>query len=285
MLTHHRVFSAYSDRTVKVTWACESHEVEGTVNDNSTEIDVSNVGKVKVNRLVSTNATNYFTDPDNACAQGGFRCSVVEAFENSGVGQWYYKCNITLGLTQNDPRNLSYISDAMAFTATSSIAQTGYSDGLGPHTQVYPRKSLWGTSALGDASSMGSIISMYALGSIAGASLFNPRIYYQGEAPMQGYELNLNHPKFFYLIIGLICGCQLVFIVIVAVLSNRVKVGPDTYLSMALLLRPIADALEGVSGGNTSKKNKALNRAKKTTTVRYEKDGRNGRWHLKMLAK
>ena len=266
-----------------MTWSCESHEVLGTVNDNSTEIDVSNIGKVRVNKLVSTNATNYFTDPDNACEEGNTRCSVVEAFENSDTGQWYYKCNITMGLTQNDPKNLSYISDAMAFTATSAIAQIGYSNGPGVQTQVYPSKSLWGTSASGDANYMGSIISMYALGSIAGASLFNPQLYYEGEAPIQGYELNLNHPKFFYLIIGLLCGCQLLFIIIVAVLSNRVKVGPDTYLSMALLLRPIADALEGVSGGNTSKKNKALNRAMKTTTVRYEKDGRNGRWYLKML--
>jgi len=279
------LFSAYSDRKVKVMWSCESHEVLGKVNENSTEIDVSNVGKIQVHELVSSNATNYFTGPNNACEEGDFRCSVVEAFESSDSGQWYYKCNITMGLTQNDPRNLSYVSDAMAFTATSAIARIGYSDGLGPHNQVYPQKSLWGSLAAGDADMMGSIISMYALGSIAGASLFNPRIYYQGEAPVQGYELNLNHPKFFYLIIGLISGCHLVFIIIVAVLSNRVKVGPDTYLSMALLLRPIADALEGVSGGNSSKSNRALNRAKKSTTVKYEKDMRNGRWHLKMLEK
>ena len=225
-------------------------------------------------------STNYFTNTGNTCEPGNFRCSVVEAFEASDTDPWYYKCNIRMGLTQNDPANVSYISDAMAFTATSAIGQMGYTDEMGQQAQIYPKNSIWGTPHNGEKDTMGGFMTMYALGAVAGASLFNPRIFYDGQAPTQAYELNLNHPKFFYLIIGLICGCQLLFVVIVAVLSNRVKVGPDTYLSMALLLRPIADALDGISG---AKNKKAYARAKKSTTVKYEKDGRNGRWILKML--
>jgi hypothetical protein len=55
-------------------------------------------------------------------------------------------------------------------------------------------------------------------------------------------------------------------------------VGPEGALSLALLLRPIADALDGVSNG---RKNQAFKEAMKNTMVRYEK-GRNGKWKLNM---
>jgi hypothetical protein len=99
-----------------------------------------------------------------------------------------------------------------------------------------------------------------------------------GNAPQQAFQLSLNHSFYFYLIIGMILGCQLLFCIAVAVLANKVKVGPEGHLSMSLLMRPIADALEGVSGG---RENKAYENAKKTYHVRYEKS-RNGRWVLAM---
>ena len=124
-------------------------------------------------------------------------------------------------------------------------------------------------------------IAIFAMGTIAGATMYNPYTSYVGSAPKQGVYLHVGHPYFFYLIIGLICGCHLIFIVVVAVLTNRVMVGPDGHLSMSLLLRPIADALNGVSGG---KENKAFRDAKRNTTVLYEKPVRGGgRWQLNMI--
>ncbi|KAH8594754.1 hypothetical protein B0O99DRAFT_687532 [Bisporella sp. PMI_857] len=256
-------FSTYTDRRLKTTYVCESHPVIAGGDGTSNDIEVAQIGNITISEVVS-NSTNYFTNPGNLCEEGNLRCSIVEAFEASDTAPWYYKCNITMGLTANDPRNLSFISNEMAYTATSSIAQIGYTDMMGQQSQVYPQNSIWGLPINGNAEEMGMHMAYYAMGAIAGASLFNPRITTDGIAPMQGYELNLNHPKYFFLIVGLLCGCQLVFIIIVAVLSNRVKVGPDTYLAMALLLRPIADALEGVSGG---KENKAYREAKRSTTV------------------
>jgi len=66
--------------------------------------------------------------------------------------------------------------------------------------------------------------------------------------------------------------------VIVAVFANRVRVVPDEYLSIGLLLRPVAEVLEAVSHG---KENSAYKEAVKTTIVKYEKEN-NGRWILKM---
>jgi len=109
--------------------------------------------------------------------------------------------------------------------------------------------------------------------------MFNPLTSYEGQAPSGGVHLHLGHPYFFYLIVGLICGCHLLFCVVVAVLSNRVMVGPDGHLSMSLLLKPVADALEGVSAGI---ENKVFRDAKRKTTVKYEKAS-NGRWRLNMI--
>jgi hypothetical protein len=97
-------------------------------------------------------------------------------------------------------------------------------------------------------------------------------------APSQGVYLHINHRYFFYTIIFLICGCHLAFCIVVAVLANRVMVGPDGHLAMSLLLRPIADKLEGVNGG---KENAAFRSAIKHTEVKYEKS-RTGRWILSM---
>lgn len=154
----------------------------------------------------------------------------------------------------------------------------GYADDRGQEAQYYPRNSLWGLTLKGDEAAMGQTVATFALGSIAGATLFNPKTYFAGAAPKEGFRLEVRHPRFFYLIIGLLCGCQFLFCVVVAILSNRVMVGPDSHLDMALLLRPIADALEGVSNG---KHNSAFRDAKRDTMVRYEK-ARNGRWILNM---
>jgi hypothetical protein len=274
----HNIFAAYSERTVDMTYKCEAHEVTAGGDGTENNIQVANIGNVSVDSVVPDSIT-YFTNLDNFCNEDDTRCSIVEAFEASTSSTpYYYKCNVTMGTTQNDPTNVSYISDTMAFYATSSIAQIGYIDTWGQQFQIYPNKSTWGLPAGGNADVVGLRMASFALGSIAGATLFNPVKYHDGTAPAQAFSLSLNHPIFFYLIIGLIAGCQLLFVVIVAVMANSVKVGPDGHLSMSLLLRPIADSLEGVSGG---RENKAYENATKLYKVRYEKS-RNGRWVLSM---
>ncbi|KAK0102798.1 hypothetical protein ONS95_006395 [Cadophora gregata] len=272
-------FSVYTSRTIKVTYDCSAYPV--TANGTGTSIDlvVETLGNMTVEETVP-DSTTFLTHDNHTCADNQ-RCSVVEAFEASETDPWYYVCNITLGETQKDPYNVSYISDHMAQIATASIAQVGYTDYLGVASQIYPRDSPWGSTANGSTDEIGLAISVFALGTIAGATMYNPYTSYIGSAPSQGVYLHVGHPYFFYLIIGLICGCHLIFIVVVAVLTNRVMVGPDGHLSMSLLLRPIADALNGVSGG---KENKAFRDAKRNTTVLYEKPDRGGqRWKLNMI--
>lgn len=223
----------------------------------------------------------FWVAADSSCI-GNDRCQVVQALESSTTEPWYYVCNVTLSNTFGDPMNISYVSDSMAKIAASAIAQTGFADENGESSQLYPPDSAWGTAFNGSSDLMGLSLANFALGAIAGASVQNlQNTYfgiYNGNAPNLGVILQVSHPKLFYLTLGAIAGAHLFFMALVAYLANRVKVGPEGTLSMALLLRPIADALDGVSGG---KKNQALKDAKKNTMIRYEK-GPNGRWKMNM---
>lgn len=268
--------SVYTNRKVRVDYACKADRVTKGGDGKSHQIEVANVGNLNISH-VRPDSITYFTEDNNLCANDG-RCSIVQVFEASSISPWYYNCTVKIHQTTNDPENRSQISDQMAYIAGSSIAQMGYSDSTGQEAQYYPKNSLWGIPLSGSELQMGQTVATYALGSIAGAAFFNPVTTYGGSAPREGFRLELRHPKFFYLIIGLLCGCQLLFCVVAAVLVNRVMVGPDSHLAMALLLRPIADALEGVSNG---KVNSAFRDAKRDTMVRYEK-ARNGRWILNM---
>ncbi|KAH7327516.1 hypothetical protein BKA65DRAFT_68441 [Rhexocercosporidium sp. MPI-PUGE-AT-0058] len=270
-------FSVYTSRTINATYECSAYRVTANGNGTDDDLVVETLGNMTVSQTVP-NSTTYLTHDDHLCASGD-RCSIVEAFEASDTDPWYYVCNITLGETRNDPQNVSWISAYMARVATASIAQVGYTDYLGVASQIYPRDSPWGTTANGSTDVIGMAMSIFAMGTIAGATMYNPYTEYTGDAPKQGVYLHVGHPYFFYLIISLICGCHLLFIVVVAVLTNRVMVGPDGHLSMSLLLRPIADALNGVSGG---KENKAFRDAKRNTTVVYEKGRSGSRWQLNM---
>jgi hypothetical protein len=270
--------SVYTARTINSTYVCESYKVTAGGNGSSFDIEVDTLGNITLyDTIPKPNALMFWVSVDSACA-GNSRCQVIQAFESSTTDPWYYTCNITLSDTYDDPSNLSYISDQMARIAVSAIAQTGFVDDFGETGQIYPPESPWGIPLHGDKDYMGSTLTAFAIGAIAGATIQNPFTFYEGNAPGLGVLLEVGHQKLFYLILGAIAGSHLFFLCLVAYLANSVMVGPEGALSLALLLRPIADALDGVSGG---KENQAFKDAKKNTMVRYEK-GRNGKWKLNM---
>jgi hypothetical protein len=268
--------SIYTARTINSTYLCNAYNVTAGWDGKSSQIEVDNLGNITLVQPVQDEAMNVWVDAHSDC-EGNARCQVVQAFEAYPNSSYYYTCNITVSSTYNDPLNVSFVSDEMARIAASSMAQTGFVGANEPSTQAYPLESIWGT-AYGEGDAMGSYMSACAIGAIGGAAYSNLFISYEGNAPSQGQILQVQHQKLFYLILGAITGSHLFFLMVVAYLANRVKVGPEEALSMALLLRPIADALDGVSGGV---ENKALKDAKKNTMARYEK-GPNGKWKLNM---
>ncbi|KAE9367273.1 hypothetical protein N431DRAFT_350702 [Stipitochalara longipes BDJ] len=268
--------SVYTSRRINSTYACDVFNVTAGGDGLSPQIEVDKLGNVTLHQPVVPNALNVWVAANSEC-EGSPRCQVVQAFEAYTDGPYYYTCNISVSRTYDDPLNVSFVSDQMAQIAASSMALTGFGDANEASGQAYPPESDWGLPE-GDSDLMGSYMSLFAIGAIAGAAENNLYTSYQGQVPGSGQFLEVGHQKLFYLILGAITGSHLFFLLLVAYLANRVKVGPEEALSMALLLRPIADALDGVSGG---KENQALKDAKKNTMVRYEK-GPNGKWKVNM---
>lgn len=274
----------FSGRNINVTYECESHEVTANGNGYFTDVEVANIGQVYVSQILP-NGTTFFNNDNTTCPDNRPRCTVIEVLETSETQPWYYRCNITLGITQDDPQNVSFVSDAMADYATGSIAEGGF---FGPvdkdgtvlqSAQVIPQSSLFGSTAGGDTDDMGLQIAYFAVGSIAMAAYFNPSKFFEGQTPSSGQQLTVGHAVWFIGILFLILFFQALFIIIVAVWANSVKVGPDTPLGMSVLMRPIADKLDDIGHGRETK---AFKKAKKNTLVKYEKDPRSGSWSFKM---
>ncbi|PQE10446.1 hypothetical protein CJF30_00010435 [Rutstroemia sp. NJR-2017a BBW] len=268
------ILGIYTDRTISIHYSCNSHKVIS--NGNGSDYDnpvVQDIGEVYMEDF-STYATTYITNNTNPCAASGQdRCFVVQAFEASDTDPWYYLCNITMGATINDPHNVSFISDRMARTAVGAIAQMGFSWDL-QQTTYYPNKTQLGAPLHGNATNMGRKIAAYGLSTISGAATFNPTITYSGMEPHTGFKLTIGHRYLFVLSLFLIPIVQCTMCFIIAFWANRVYIHDDAYLSMSLLLRPIADDLYSVSKNH---ENSAFRSAKKRMMVRYDL-GQDGRW-------
>jgi len=271
-------FSAYSNRTIEVTHACSSWQVRDLSQVNQTTylpIEVPTIGNITM--PVTANVTTFFTDANNTC---GPRCGIIESLEVTADASWYYTCNITMSETKNDPNNYSTISDEMAQIAVNSIAETILADVGNRSYQIYPLESSFGVPVSGSAAGQGGGICVHALGAIVGAAWYNrPRIVH-GRAPGSGQILKSNHYRSFERVLAALAGFHLLLAVICSILSNRVELGPDGHVGMSMLLKPVAETLQGVSGGE---KNQAYKLAKRHTQVRYE-PGPDGKWGLNMLA-
>ncbi|RKF59588.1 hypothetical protein OnM2_059078 [Erysiphe neolycopersici] len=275
-------FSAFTERKISVTYKCNSFRVLSGGNGTVSKITVDRVGNVLLPQAVP-DSTTFLTRANHTCP-GDNRCSIVEAFESSATDPWYYICEISLGKTQNDPQGVSFVSDYLAQIATASIAQIGYTDSRGYASQVYPRESLWSQVAKGNADSVGMVISLCALSSIAGAAQFNPfTSYITPNAPSPGFLLILNHRTAFFTILILINICHLLFVILVVVTSRWIKAGPNEFTGISLLMKPITDLLVKPY---SNEKWKEYNDVVMNTFVRYEKDNNDGdRWKFSILSK
>lgn len=60
-------------------------------------------------------------------------------------------------------------------------------------------------------------------------------------------------------------------------MANKAKIGPDNHLKMAIMLRPVAERLEGV--GSNSRDDGPYEEAIRGTRAKWE-EGVNGKWGL-----
>jgi hypothetical protein len=177
---------------------------------------------------------------------------MIQALEVSVTDSWYYSCAIALANTSGDPSNISFISDQMAKIATQSIIGAGILDSNSILSQAYDHLSPLGVPQSGNSTALGLKIAAFAIGSIAGASIYNPHITYEGMVPLEGLHLQLVGLNF-YIIIGLICGGHVVICIIVAYITKGIPAGPRTHLEMALTLKPVTDVHLGHSMQKTER--------------------------------
>ncbi|KAI6248852.1 hypothetical protein HI914_02507 [Erysiphe necator] len=270
-------FSAFTERQINVTFGCSSFGVLQGGDGKTTEINIDRVGRISLPQAVP-DSTTYITRSNHTCKANN-RCSVVEAFEASSTDPWYYVCEISMGMTQNDSKNISFVSDYLAQIATASIAQIGYTDSKGIASQIYPRESLWGQMAKGDPSDVGMMMAIYAIASLAGAAQFNPFTSYSGNAPGPGFILKLNHRTTFYFILFNVNLCHLSFVLVAIAFSSMIKVRDSGFISMGICLKPVTDAL--LSIGKT-RNEKGYESAKLRTYAIYEKDIQSNDWKFKV---
>jgi hypothetical protein len=240
---------------------------------------VLNLGLHNVS-LARPDSTIFYTNNlTNACADSqNNRCAVVQAFEASASQPWYYSCDITVSEVGNARTDVpaQHVSDQMAWLAAGAIALDGYGMrvpddpfGLPQQAQLYPNDTFWGLPMGGDKNLMGELIALFAIGSIASAAFTNPPAYYDGMQPATGQRLNFTEPLYFFLLIGFTCGGQLLLLVIVSVMADRVTVRQDSHLAISDLLRPIAKRVEAQAGPYEKKAWKEIGKGIRT---RYIKD-------------
>jgi hypothetical protein len=232
----------YTNRSVTAESSCYSrtqkvvHEPNGTL----TIMD----GPMRAD------STWYWTwsSEDGTASGCGDRCARVYALENNVTHAFSYSCNITVNHVVNTTRWHQQIPDNIARMAGQSIALTGTADNTKKEPfqqQEYDHDFSWGTFLGGRADFMAWRLRTYAIGSIVGADKINPYIQdpVPGFLPTQGVRLKLDHPEFIAAILGGIGGFHFLFFILAAYLANKVVVIDDSYLAIALLLRPVVDKI------------------------------------------
>jgi hypothetical protein len=277
----------FTNRTINATWSCDAHPILGGGNGTTSQFLVQNLGLQNVSLALPNSTTFYTNNLMHACADPkNSRCAVVQVFEASSLQPWYYSCDITISEVANTRADVpaQRVGDQMAWLAAGAIALQGYERsppddplGLPQQAQLYPADTSWGTPMKGNVDYMGALIALFAIGSITGAALNNPPAYYNGMQPTAGQSLKFSDQGYFFIIIGLTCGGQLILFLVISVMADRVTVRPDSHLAIAALLRPIAKRMEGEAGAYEKKTWKRVGKRIRTIYIREPFVG----WKLK----
>lgn len=236
-----------SNRGIKTSGSCHTYPVHDNVNGSSDKFTVQKNGKPysPLFESIGPKSTTYYNQVDMTC---GPRCKEVCAFESNGKEAFYHECNITVSSVSNVAYPSQNISDANAMMAAGSIGLQGYqqysqSQPMSQYQQ-FPAESTFG-HFLGDGTQMASLMSRYAIGVFATADKIMAPIQapVSGLQPLQGVHLTVQKPAPLWAIFICIVLSHLVLFILGAMLSNRVPVVDDSYLSIALLLRPITNKI------------------------------------------
>lgn len=254
--------SIATNRSINSTAACRSWPVRQGGDGAALDITIDtgtdghlNVTNVSLPIAGGTDQTTFMTrdDGSSSCGPG---CSRVTAFEASVAWPWFYDCNVTVGDVINATRPEHHIGPILKTLASSAIALEGYAASSlvsdpAIQYQVYPAEATYGYPVNGTSQAMAMLMARFALSVVAVTAFSNPIYIVPGLAPQLGVTLTITEWKYVHMIVGLICGIQLIMVIAIAFLVNCAIMRDDSPLATARVLRPIVDRL-GPTGSNAS---------------------------------
>ena len=240
----------YSNRSISVTSKCDVYPVIDNLNGSSQSFSFTNDGQVSTQEFssIAPNSTTYLTSPDLYNCDP--RCANVCGYENNGTAGFYYECEITIGNVTNALIPEHQVSDDNAKIAAGAIALQGYQTMNGnSQFQRFPAQSTYGRFLHGDSDTMAYNMRLFAIGVFATADqiisdIDTSALHVPGFFPNQGVKLNIDHPGNMWALFGCIGGAHLVLFLIGLWIANRVVVVEDSYLAIAMLLRPVVEGMK-----------------------------------------
>jgi hypothetical protein len=239
--------SFYSNRSIKTTGACITYPVYDNVNGPLQSFTFEKDGETfdRDFQSIGPNSTTYYTQQNMEC---GPRCKELCAYENNGVAAFYHECNVTVSTVSNVSYPSQNVSDKNALMAVGAIGLQGYqqysnSRPMSQYQQFPAESTYW--HFVGDGARMASLMSQFAIGVfVTAAKIMNPiPAPVSGLLPLQGVCLSVEKPVVVLAILISIVVCHFVLFVLGSVVANTVVVVNDSYLAIALLLRPVTEKM------------------------------------------
>lgn len=157
-------------------------------------------------------------------------------------------------LSDEDKKQI-YGNDDFARIAAGSIAWTGWSPTNFDDRQIrsYLRGNKFSPNKVVTTEEVEELLARYTIGAIAAFDDHGIRyqVPNQDAVPTQGQQLNVDWPY----VLGLLGGiCLIQFMALVALLSfgNKSVVRDESFMSLAMLLKPVMDRIPGKTGMNMS---------------------------------
>ncbi|KAF1974960.1 hypothetical protein BU23DRAFT_552800 [Bimuria novae-zelandiae CBS 107.79] len=216
---------------------------------------------------VTGGALNWIGSTWEGC---GPRCTNLTIYQENSYDKTIptstlFRCNSTVHevkgdsheftkLSEDDKKHL-YGSDEFARIAAGAIAWSGWwpADYDDRQIRSYLRGSKWSPNKTVTVDDVQELLTRYTIGAIAAFDDHGTRheVANQHAVPTQGQQLNVDWPYVAGLLGG-ICLIQLAALICLLSFGNKSVVRDESFLSMAMLLKPVVDRIPGKTGMNLS---------------------------------
>lgn len=239
-----------SNRSITTSSICAAYRVTQNVDGSSQTFEYLKDGVYQnmTYDSIGPNSTTYLTSPN--IVNCGPRCAAVWAYENNGISAWCYECHVTVSNVSNATLPEQRVSGVNARMAAGAIALQGWQSTTDAHQyQRFPAETFYGTFQDGNSSEMARNLRQFAIGVFLQADQIlgniDPELLkVSGFVPTQGLSFGIDHPRGMWAILSSLAAVHLLLLVLQIWLASRIIVIEDSYLAIALLMRPFLGRYE-----------------------------------------